>query len=106
MNTPLQLRLYRLAHENNMTLDRFLDRLDEVFHVDTSNYSKTPEGDTIYPDGRIGIELEMPLNEELNIHEAAALSGLTTNQFVENAVQAALDKEMQKNPEAFKDLDN
>ena len=106
MNTELQLTIYRLAHENNMTVDRFVARLQEIFHVDTSDYPKTEDGDVIYPDGKIGLALEAPDHEELMIHEAAERQGITTNQFVENAIQAAIEKIKIENPESFKDLDD
>ena len=106
MNVQQQLTIYRLAHENNMTIDRFLNRLQEAFHIDTSEYPKTEDGSIIYPDGKIGIELDMPAVEEQKVHEAASLQGLTTNDFVTKAVEAAVQREKEKNPEAFKDIND
>jgi len=106
MNTGQQLVIYRLAHENNMPVDRFLDRLQEAFHIDTSDYPKTPEGDIIYPDGKIGLELQISNDEELEIHMAAQKIGVTTNQFIEDAVRHAYEKAKAENPEAFKDIDD
>lgn len=106
MNTEQQLVIYRLAHENNMTIDRFLDRLQEAFHIDTSDYPKTQDGSVIYPDGMIGIPLDMPTDEEMKVHQAAELQGISTNAFVRNAVEAAMEEAKRKNPEAFKDSDD
>lgn len=100
MDTELQLKIYRLAHENNMTIKDFVKKIERIFHVDTSKYPKTEDGAVIYPDDTIGIDMDMTTDEELKIHMAAQLQGITTNEFVIRAVTSAIG-----NTEEFTDAD-
>ena len=86
------ITLYRLASDNNLTFSEFVKKIEKEYTVDTSNYPKNEDGDIIYPDGKIGISLNFDHDEELELHELASAEGVSTNQFIENASQFAIDK--------------
>lgn len=86
------LELCRLASNKDMTFDAFLEDVKAKYDVDTSAFPKTKDGDVIYPDGKIGVDIDLTPDEEMQIHQAAYTMNISTNEFVNQAVQAALDE--------------
>ena len=84
------LILYRLAQLNDMSLDEFVDAIHKEYFIDVSKLPKNAEGDTVYPDGKVGIDLDMSADEEMKIHSAARISGVSVNAFMEEALESQM----------------
>lgn len=88
----LQLTVFELAHQNNMTVDAFMTHIVGQYEVDNSDLPRNEKNEIVYENGDIGIDLDMKDEELLTIHWAAAHGGMTTNQFVVAALEEALEK--------------
>lgn len=90
LEKKIELTVLDLAHQNNMTAEQFLEHITNQYTVDLSEMPRDEEGNIRYEDGKVGIDIEIPDEERLTIHIAAATRNMTTNEFVEKAVEEAI----------------
>jgi hypothetical protein len=89
----LQLIVFSLAHQNDMTINEFLEHLTTQYTVDTSHLPKDKDGCTKLEDGNLGIDLDLNDEEALTIHWSAAREGITTNQYIVKALELAIEQQ-------------
>lgn len=93
----IQLAVFNLAHQNGMTVDTFLSHITQQYEVDNSHLPRNDENEIVYENGDLGIDLDMPDDDLLSIHWAAARKGMTTNEFVVSALEAKIAELKQEN---------
>ena len=91
------LDLCRLASNNDITLTELLDDIKKKYNVDTSKFSRTKDDEVIYPNGKIGIPLDLTDEEEYYLHKAAYISNVNTNDFIVDAIETYITEYPEKN---------
>lgn len=90
-------KIYELAHENNLSVNAFLAKVVEQFHVDIDKVSSMQDKDgeevRVYNDGKVGIDLDISDQEILLLNRAAAVKDISLNQYIEETLSAAMTSE-------------
>ena len=92
--------VFQLAHENNITVQTFLEKIDSQFHVCTDNYPVNENGNKVYPDGNVGLDLDITDEEFMTYNLMAAKKGQTLNELFINAVSSYIGANKEKELEA------
>ena len=96
--------VYKLANDNGVTVSRFLKKIETMYFVDKSKLPTNADGNVVYPNGDVGVELDLSDDLVRSINEQALEEDVTANEIVLRAINAKIDTLKQENPDAFKDL--
>jgi len=86
------MRISNLAHINDMTLETFVKHLETIFAVDNSHLPKDAEGNILYPNGNVGLDLNLDSASLLTLHTIAAEKNVKVNDLIIEAIVDAAKK--------------
>jgi hypothetical protein len=98
------VRLANVAMNNDVTIESLLQTVEKHFAVDRSQFPVNDKGEIEYPDGRVGLDLDIDPETILTLHTMAAARNVKTNDIIIEAAMAKVEQIRKENPDAFKDL--
>ena len=93
------LRIANLANDQDLPLTEFVAKLEEQYKFDKTSLPTNEDGDKVYPDGRVSLDLDISDNEALYINKFAAEQGITVSVLVSRILEDKIQEMQSSNNE-------